>query len=190
MTKPTKWPVHPVKTQTAMSNKSLLPTWKRFSFKATHNVHSEDSDQNGWMPGLIWAIAGHTYHLSQLMRFWYLSHRWPAKAQAAFAVRTHEVWKQTKGPTKNQTSSLTGWLSMRVWRMSLRKTESAIILSHEMAHFIFFLIAPTQTKNKGHKGLYIIRTVCSKLSLITRKPVFGVCDQGRLKPACAATEVS
>ena len=25
------------------------------------------------------------------------------------------------------------------------------------------------------------------MSLVTRKPVFGVCDQGRLKPACAAT---
>ena len=26
------------------------------------------------------------------------------------------------------------------------------------------------------------------MSLVTRNPVFGVCDQGRLKPACAATE--
>ena len=28
----------------------------------------------------------------------------------------------------------------------------------------------------------------TNMSLVTRKPVFGVCDQGRLKPACAATE--
>ena len=28
------------------------------------------------------------------------------------------------------------------------------------------------------------------LSLVTRKPVFGVSDQVRLKPACAATEDS
>ena len=27
------------------------------------------------------------------------------------------------------------------------------------------------------------------MSLVTRKPVFGVCDQGRLKPACTATAV-
>ena len=27
-----------------------------------------------------------------------------------------------------------------------------------------------------------------KLSLVTKKTVFGVCDQVRLKPACAATE--
>ena len=32
----------------------------------------------------------------------------------AFAVRTHEVWKQTKGPTKNQTFCSTGWLRMLV----------------------------------------------------------------------------
>ena len=28
------------------------------------------------------------------------------------------------------------------------------------------------------------------MSLVTRKPVFGVCDQARLKPACSATEAS
>ena len=75
--------------------------------------------------------------MSQLMRLWYFSQRRQAKAQAlpahprslarAIAVRTHEVWKKTKGLTKNQTSSPTGWLCMRVWRMSLRRTKSAII---------------------------------------------------------------
>ena len=30
-------------------------------------------------------------------------------------------------PTKNQTCSPTGWLCMRVWRMSLKRTKSAII---------------------------------------------------------------
>ena len=28
------------------------------------------------------------------------------------------------------------------------------------------------------------------MSLVTRKPVLGVCDQGKLKPVCAATEAS
>ena len=44
----------------------------------------------------------------------------------ASAVRTHEVWKKTKSPTKYQTSSSTGWLHMRVWRMSLRRTKNTI----------------------------------------------------------------
>ena len=80
------------------------------------------------------------YHqTSQLMRLWYLSHRWPAKAQAslhiralarAFPVHKHQVWKKTKDQTKNQISSSTGWLRMHVWRTSLRRMKSAI--SHEM----------------------------------------------------------
>ena len=45
----------------------------------------------------------------------------------AIAVCTHEVWKKMKGPTKNQTSSPTGWLRMRIWRMSLKRMKSAII---------------------------------------------------------------
>ena len=28
----------------------------------------------------------------------------------------------------------------------------------------------------------------NQMSLVARKPVFGVCDHGRLKPACSATE--
>ena len=51
----------------------------------------------------------------------------PRSLARAFAVRPHEVWKQTKGPTKYQTSSPTGWLHMRVWRLHLRRTKSAII---------------------------------------------------------------
>ena len=34
----------------------------------------------------------------------------------------------------------------------------------------------------------VLKEVLKKVNLVTRKPVFGVCDQGRLKPACAATE--
>ena len=36
----------------------------------------------------------------------------------------------------------------------------------------------------------VLYTTNLHLSLITRKPVFGVFDQVRLKPACAATEAS
>ena len=42
MTKPTKWPVHPAK------DPMLL------------HANSEDSDQTGWMPKLIWVFAGRT----------------------------------------------------------------------------------------------------------------------------------
>ena len=38
----------------------------------------------------------------------------PGSLARAFAVCTHELWKQTKGQTQNQTSSPTGWLHMRI----------------------------------------------------------------------------
>ena len=89
------------------------------------------------MRRLVWfCVTRPPSHLSQLMRLWYLSHGRPPKAQVslrirantrAFAVRTHEVCKWTKDLNKIQTSSLIGWLHMRVWRMSLRKTTRTII---------------------------------------------------------------
>ena len=43
-----------------------------------------------------------------------------------------------KGPTKNQTSSTTGWLlRMRIWRMSLQRTKSAII-SWDGSNHVFY----------------------------------------------------
>ena len=98
--------------------------------------------QKNYISIMIHSICIFWTHLSQLMRLWYLS-RQPAKAQVslhslarAFAVSTHEVWKQTKGPTKNQTFSSTGWLCMHVWRMSLRRTKSTIITwAGSLLHF-------------------------------------------------------
>ena len=43
----------------------------------------------------------------------------------------------------------------------------------------------TKFLNFGHVMSYI-----GQLSLVTRKPVFGVSDQVRLKLACSATETS
>ena len=79
------------------------------------------------------------YYLSLLRRLWYLSHRWPAKAQASLHIRAvspkpslfahMKYGSRRKYPTKNQTStySPTGWLHMRIWRMSLWRTKSTII---------------------------------------------------------------
>ena len=69
----------------------------------------------------------------------------------AFAVRTHEEWKSTKGPTKNLTSSPTGWLRMRVWRMSLWRKKSAIISWH--GSFVVFLGVGLRTGTSGRQLL-------------------------------------
>ena len=41
-------------------SESSLSAWRNIGPLATHWVHSEDSDQTGWMPRLIWIFAGHT----------------------------------------------------------------------------------------------------------------------------------
>ena len=67
MTKPTKWPLSPAKTQISLGvcpvwSESSLSTWRNIGPLTTYWVHSEDSDQTGWMPRLIWVFAGRTVH--------------------------------------------------------------------------------------------------------------------------------
>ena len=145
-------------------------------------------------------------NLSQLMRLWYLSHRRPAKAQAslarAVAVRTHEFWKETKGPTKHQTSSPTGRLRMRIWRMNLRKTESTIISWY--GSFIFLclqfrekvplaIFAGMMAEN-DHKEIvtgegkssHSYETDQCEMGRDMTKPTKWVCAQRRLRSAWAS----
>ena len=63
----TKWHVHPATTQISLG---ICPVWSESSLFAgrklgsiaTHWVHSEDFDQTGRMPRLIWVFAGCTCH--------------------------------------------------------------------------------------------------------------------------------
>ena len=53
MTKPTKWHVHPAKTQISLGihpvwSESLLSAWRKLGSLATHWVHSEDSVWSDW----------------------------------------------------------------------------------------------------------------------------------------------
>ena len=69
MTKPTKWHMRPAKTQLSLGirpvwSESSLFAWRKFGSLATHWVHSEDSDQTGRMPRLIWVFAGRTCHFA------------------------------------------------------------------------------------------------------------------------------
>ena len=67
MTKPTKWPVQPVKTQISLGihpvwSESLLCTyWVAKDPKFPH-FDSRDSDQTGRIPRLIWVFTGRTGH--------------------------------------------------------------------------------------------------------------------------------
>ena len=67
MAKPTKWKVRPAKIQISLGTRpvwsdSSLSTWKNLWSLATYWAHSEDSDQTGRMPRLIWVFVGSTCH--------------------------------------------------------------------------------------------------------------------------------
>ena len=67
MTKPTKWRLRPAMTQISLGirpvwSESSLFAWKELGYLATHWAHSEDSDQTGQMPRLIWVFSGRTCH--------------------------------------------------------------------------------------------------------------------------------
>ena len=63
MTKPTKWHMRPAKTQISLGIRppSLIRVFAvrmKLGSLATHWAHSEDPDQTGRMPRLIWVFAG------------------------------------------------------------------------------------------------------------------------------------
>ena len=66
-TKPTTWFVRPVRTQISLG---IRPVWSESLLcallvaKDPNFLHadSQNSDQTGWMPRLIWVFAGHTDH--------------------------------------------------------------------------------------------------------------------------------
>ena len=62
MTKPTKWMCAQRRLR-PVGSESSLSTWRKLRSLATHWAHSEDSDQSGRMPRLIWVFAGRTVTL-------------------------------------------------------------------------------------------------------------------------------
>ena len=63
--KTNKMSVRPAKTQISLGicpvwSESSLSAWRKLGSLATHWGHSEDSDQTGRMPRLIWVLAGCT----------------------------------------------------------------------------------------------------------------------------------
>ena len=75
VTKPTKWHVHPAKTQISLGicpvwSESLLSAWRKLGSLATHWVHNKDSDQTGQMPRLIWVFTWCTCRFVGFVMCW------------------------------------------------------------------------------------------------------------------------
>ena len=60
-------------------------------------------------------------------KYWLITQEAMAPSRHDWKIVDWDVKPQHNQPTKNQTFSPTGWLRMRVWRMSLRMTKSTII---------------------------------------------------------------
>ena len=66
--KTNKMSVGPAKTRISLGirlvwSESSLSAWRNLESLATHWAHSEDPDQTGQMPRLIWVFAGRKVHL-------------------------------------------------------------------------------------------------------------------------------
>ena len=55
----------------ALSGQCSLSAWRKVGSFATQWVHSEDSNQTGWMPRLIWVFAGRTCHFVGFVMRWF-----------------------------------------------------------------------------------------------------------------------
>ena len=83
----TKWLVRPAKTQINLGirpvwSESLLSAWRNLGTSATQWAHSEDSDQTGRMPRLIWVFAGHTCYFASFVVRWLKLNVCPGKMQS------------------------------------------------------------------------------------------------------------
>ena len=89
VTKPTKWHVRSAKTQISLGihpvwSESSLSAWRKLRSLATHWAHSEDSDQTGRMPRLIWVFAWRTCDfvgfVTRQLKFDFSADQWPVNS--------------------------------------------------------------------------------------------------------------
>ena len=144
--------------------------------------------------------------MSQLMRFWYLSHRRPAKAKASLRICAvspepllfaHMNYSRRRirqkirhlAPLDGCAGVFEEWI---YWGQKVPK-------SRELARMLWGTYSSTYrwvcpATPEASVLLQIVLILLKKnqryMSLVARKPVFGMFDQVRLKPACSATETS
>ena len=117
-TKTTKWYVCPAETQISLGihpvwSESLLFAWRKLGSLATHWAHSEDPNQTGQMPRLIWIFAGRTFHFVVfVMRQLKCIHL----QDLVFNIHTFQsVSKRTISNHGHWWGILQYWLQQQVW---------------------------------------------------------------------------
>ena len=133
--------------------------------------------------------------MSQLMRLWYLSHRRPAKTQASlricavspepspFAHMKHGSRQKVRLKIRHRAH----WMAATA-RLKYEFTEDE--KCHNLMSWLKYAWRTTCYRTAHVICQSSKKKKSNKLGHVTRKPVFGVCDQVRHKPACSVAETS
>ena len=136
MTKPTKWHVRPAKTQISLgirqvwSESSLCAQWLAKDPPSFLHADSDDSDQTGRMPRLIWVFAGRTCHFVGfvMMRLKFRNTMKGQYKRCQSAIQSEAWIRQVNQLTRQQFSYLKIWRKRRI--ASDEKIYSLLILSY------------------------------------------------------------
>ena len=125
----TKWHVRPAKTQISLGirpvwSESSLFAWRKLGSLATHWSHSEDADQTGWMPRLIWVFAGRTDHFVGFVMRWLICVWWPMHTTQDLLLKDPfmQIWSiytLQEQCCQFQALRVTFQLMHRYWRFSV-----------------------------------------------------------------------
>ena len=146
MAKPTKWLCAQWRLRSAwasaQADQSLLSAWRKLGSLATHWAHSEDSDQTGRMPRLIWVFTGCTCHfVGFVMRRLNLSLKKKIKLGQSFNLSGSKpddhviflkslpflphlldlAWNDWKNPDRQYSASL------KIWKKKIHKEPKAMV---------------------------------------------------------------
>ena len=114
----------------AQSDQSSLSAWRKLGSLASHWAHSEDSDQTGRMPRLIWVFAGRTCHfvgvvMRRLRSIWWHRKIWE---------RNLLLWMKGTWSCKKSNNSLFQCQMVEIWQ----------------CYFMTFLRDTAKTKCRKH----------------------------------------
>ena len=160
MTKPTKWHVRPAKIQISLGirhvwSESSLFAWRMAGSLATHWVHSEDSEETGWVHRLIRVFAGRT--VISLVLLWGGSNaiaseiRRPCSSSGRYLMQIHVS-------TTNNQNNLKEWMP-KPKRVS--STNNAVMPSFR-----------TQIAHSCHSLPYSLAS-CNVQAILAWRPFLG-----------------
>ena len=184
-TKSTKWHVRPVKTQISLS---IRPVWSESLLCAQWiakdpmfpHADSEDSNQTGWIPRLIWVFAGRTCHFVGFV-----------------VLRLICTQKLVCWAIYNLISTLFTEASFEHVNGRLINTKTVIILLvmqtfwHRSPNQIYLPLMMKRNEIAELAEVWVSRrdeeiNVYFQLSHVMRKPVYAICEKQRRWSACAS----